>query len=131
MIWFAWTCSILSTTQLVHLMSDITQTDIKLENPKLHMGEELHSKILKASEDLKENGWTVIPALFDLEETAQFLDSFWEFFDRIGLPKDLDFKNTYSNQLPPHSHGLLHSHGINHGLFFSYCLSHSLVQLLL
>lgn len=87
----------------------------------------LKQKIDDAANDLKIKGYAVIPSLFDESECSEFKAMVWDFLDGLGLKEDFDYKSMKATDLPPHSHGIIHSYRINHALPFRELRKHPYV----
>lgn len=80
----------------------------------------LLEKVKKAAEDLEENGYAIIPAVFTKEECATIREKMWEHLKEISkdapvtLTPDLDYAKMAATQLLPHKHGIIESWRFNH-----------------
>lgn len=74
-------------------------------------------KVIKATKDLEEKGYAIIPGVFSREECDQKIKSMWQHLSEISDGKflpDRDYAKVRTSELLPHKHGIIESWRFNH-----------------
>ena len=84
----------------------------------------LYAKIVKAAEDLKQNGYAIIESLWDAERIQQCTNEMWDTLESMSQCYEKDgqhfdrARGSYTkfpmSNLLPHKHGICETAGLNH-----------------
>lgn len=78
---------------------------------------QFYEKVKKAAEDLKENGFAIIPDIYSEQECGDIRERMWSHLSEISgglLTPERDYKVARATDLPSHKHGIIESWRFNH-----------------